>query len=354
MSVVHDPYPHVTRFETDTGRRIYRIRCDLLRPLPGYAYLLLGDHPAMLIDCGTGENGCDRELLGGLDLVRATYKENFKPTDIRYIIITHGHIDHAGGTRQLLDLIGREHCDPQYAEVWCHRYDSSTFTRYDERAAVANRRFDDFLRRAGVELGQRRSVIDAFGYVRGRGKPFPVRRHLKDGEHFDGITVYHTPGHSPGHLCLQIDGSHILLGDHILARTITQLWPQQVSPHTGYWHYRNSVRKIAAVAEGKIGLPGHEQVIENLPQRIELVAKNHQRRLERILDILQNHATPMSITQIARKMYASQEPARSLLALTDVGARIEYLEQIGTVAVENFDDLELNRTDICLYRNVPQ
>ena len=378
VSVEYDPFQHVARFETDARRRIYRIRCDWLRgamlpsqrPLAGYAYLLLGDHPATLIDCGTGEDGygsqcshgCDRELLGGLDLVRTMYKEPFKPTDIRRIILTHGHIDHAGGTRQMIDLTGREHCDPQqitgrnapFTEVWCHRYDSSTFTRYDERAAVANRRFDDFLRHAGVEPERRRGIIEAFGFVRGRGKPFPVSRFLKDGEQFDDITVLHTPGHSPGHICLQIDGSHIILGDHILARTITQLWPQQVTPHTGYWHYRNSLDKIAAVAEGKIGLPGHEQVIENLPQRIELVARNHQRRNERILDILQNHTEPMSIAQIARKMYISQQPSWALLALTDIGARIEYLEQIGAVAVENFDDLELNRTDVFLYRGVVQ
>ena len=342
--VEYDPDRHVARFETDAGRRIYRIRCDLLRPLPGYAYLLLGDQPATLIDCGTGENGCDRELLGGLELVRTMYKEPFKPTDIRRIILTHGHIDHAGGTRQLLDMTG--------AEAWCHRYDASTFTRYDERAAVGNRRFDEFLRHAGVEPERCLAIIEAFGFVRGRGKTFAVSRYLKDGEQFDGITVLHTPGHSPGHICLQIDGSHIILGDHILARTVTQLWPQQVTPHTGYWHYRNSLRKIAAVAQGKVGLPGHEQVIENLPQRIELVARNHQRRLERILDILQHSPEPMSIAQIARKMYIAQEPSWALLALTDIGARIEYLEQIGAVAVENFDDLERNRTDVFLYRNV--
>jgi len=359
--VEYDPDRHVARFETDAGRRIYRIRCDLLRPLPGYAYLLLGEEgsiatrnrSATLIDCGTGENGCDRELLGGLELVRTMYKEPFQPTDIRRIILTHGHIDHAGGTRQLLDVINREHGDPQpAAEVWCHRYDASTFTRYDERAAVGNRRFDEFLRHAGVEQERSLAIIHAFGFVRGRGKTFPVSRHLNDGEQFDGITVLHTPGHSPGHICLQIDGSHIILGDHILARTITQLWPQQVTPHTGYWHYRNSLRKIAAVAEGKVGLPGHEQVIENLPQRIALVARNHQRRLERILDIMKNSPKPMSIAQIARKMYISQEPSWTLLALTDVGARIEYLEQIGAVAVENYDDIELHRTDVFLYRSV--
>ena len=344
--IEYDPYQHVARFETDAGRRIYRIRCDILRPLPGYSYLILGDHlddsPATLVDCGTGENGCDRELQSGLDLVRTTYKENFRPTDIKRVIITHAHIDHGGGAKQLLDLTG--------AEAWCHKYDSSTFSRYDERAAVSNRRFDEFLRHAGVEAERRREVIEAFGFVRGRGKPFDVSRHLKDGEQFDGITVYHTPGHSPGHLCLQVDDSHIILGDHILARTLTQLWPQQVTPHTGYIHYRNSMHKIEAVAEGKIGLPGHEQVIENLPQRIELIRNNHKRRHERILDILHDGKEPMSIAQIARKMYLLQTGTWSLLALTDVGSRIEYLEQCGVVAVENFDALELNRTDIFLYR----
>ena len=345
--VEYDPYQHVARFETDAGKRIYRIRCDILRPLPGYSYLVLGNHPddfpATLIDCGTGENGCDREILSGLDLVRTTHKENFKPTDIRRVILTHAHIDHGGGAKQLLDLTG--------AEAWCHKYDSSTFSRYDERAAVSNRRFDEFLRHAGVEIERRRGIIEAFGFVRGRGKPFPISHHLNDGERFDGITVYHTPGHSPGHLCLQIDNSHIILGDHILARTITQLWPQQVTPHTGYILYHNSVRKIAAIAENKIGLPGHEQVITNLPQRIDLVTKNHTRRLERILDILQQHNEPMSVSQIARKMYLLQDSNWSLLALTDVGARIEYLEQTGAVAVENFDALERNLTDVFLYGN---
>ena len=344
--VEYDPYQHVARFETGAGRRIYRIRCDILRPLPGYSYLILGDHPdnspPTLIDCGTGENGCDRELLSGLDLVRTAYKEPFEPTDIKRIIITHAHIDHGGGAKQLLDLTG--------AEAWCHKYDSSTFSRYDERAAVSNRRFDDFLRHAGVEPERRRGIIESFGFVQGRGKPFSVSRHIKDGEQFDGITVYHTPGHSPGHVCLLVDGSHIILGDHILARTITQLWPQQVTPHTGYLHYRDSVRKIAAIAKDKIGLPGHEQVIEDLPRRIELVAQSHQRRIERILNILHDNKGPMSISQIARKMYLVQADNWSLLALTDVGARIEYLEQTGAVTVDNFDDLELNRTDVYLYR----
>jgi len=368
--VEHDPCRHVVRFETDAGRRIYRIRCDLFRspaagrtaPFPGYAYLLLGDHPATLIDCGTGEadcgspcsRGCDRELLGGLDLVRARYKEPFKPTDIRRIILTHGHIDYAGGTRSLLDLTG--------AEVWCHRYEASTFTRCDERAAALNRRFDEFLRYADVEAQRRPGILDALqgtwlgatGFARGRGKLFAVSRSLKDGEQFDGITVFHTPGHSPGHICLQIDGSHLILGDHILSRTITQLWPQRVTPHTGYWHYRNSLRKIAAVAEHKVGLPGHEQVIENLPQRIALVAQSHRRRLERILDILHSSPEPMSVAQIARKMYIAQEPSQALFALTDIGARVEYLEQISAVAVENFDDIQCRRTDVFLYRKVAE
>jgi len=339
--VEYDPFQHVARFETNTGRRIYRIRCDILRPLPGYVYLLLGEHPATLVDCGTGENGCDREVLSGLELVRTHEKENFRLSDIKRIIITHAHIDHAGGARHLLELTG--------AEAWCHKYDSSVLTNYDERAAVANRRFEEFLKFSGVEQSRRRGIIEAFGFLRGRGKTFPVNRHLKDGEQFDGITVYHTPGHSPGHLCLQIDDSHLLLGDHVLARTITQLWPQQVTPHTGYIHYRNSVNKIAEIADGKIGLPGHEQVIDNLPLRIDLVRKNHQRRLERILEILQNSPEPLSIEQITRKMYTKQEGNWALLALTDVGARIEYLEQTGLVSVANFDEIETNKSDVFLY-----
>ncbi|MDR1491226.1 MAG: MBL fold metallo-hydrolase [Planctomycetaceae bacterium] len=356
--IEYDPYQHVVRFETDAGRRIYRIRCDTLRPLPGYSYLILGKpddssnnrehdfdkHSAILADCGTGENGCDRELLSGLELVRTMYKEDFQPTDIGRLVVTHAHIDHGGGGKQFLELTG--------AEAWCHKYDAGVFERYDERAAVGNRRFDEFLQHAGVELERRREIIEAFGFIRGRGKPYSISRRLKDGEQFDGITVCHTPGHSPGHICLFVDSSHIILGDHILARTITQIWPEQIAPHTGYIHYRDSLGKIEKIAEGKIGLPGHEQIILDLPMRIDIIRKSHQRRMERILDVLQNSREPMSIAQIARKMYLSQSGVWTLLALTDVGARIEYLEQIGLISIANFDELELGKSDVFLYTNV--
>jgi glyoxylase-like metal-dependent hydrolase (beta-lactamase superfamily II) len=370
---------HVVRFETDAGRRIYRIRCDTHRPLAGYAYLVIGEGDrcqssvsspqstvhsermqhsqilqilpddwrpmtaaSTLIDCGTGENGSDRELLRGLELVKETYHEDFHITDIGRLIITHAHVDHAGFGKRLLELTG--------AEAWCHQYDASVLERYDECAAIANRRFDDFLRSAGIETN-RREIIENFGFVRGRCQPFPVKRRLHDGDHFDGITVIHTAGHSPGHICLLIDKSHLILGDHILSNTLPQIWSEQVTPQTGYIRYCDSLKKIEETAANAIGLPGHEHIIEDIPKRLRSIRHSHERRMERLLDILRNSPEPMTISQIARKMYLTQANGKgTLLALTDIGARIEYLAINGFVSVANFEESEMNKTEKILFK----
>ncbi len=144
---------------------------DITHPWDASAYLVKGDEPT-LIDCGSA--------IGYPALKRSLQGFGYQPEDIRRVIGTHGHWDHLSGMAQL-------RAESQ-AELWMHEAD-----------------------RAQVESGDY-ELTSAFLY----GLPFPpthVDRLLHDGEElrindFD-FTVYHTPGHTPGSICLWTRVGHI-------------------------------------------------------------------------------------------------------------------------------------------------
>ena len=99
--------------------------------------------------------------------------------DLRRVVCTHGHPDHAGGARELLELAPG-------AEVLIHPLDLA--------------RLDITLRDAirSPSLG---SLFAAMTPLPGRASP------LDDGDVLPvdgGLEVVHTPGHTPGSICLYL------------------------------------------------------------------------------------------------------------------------------------------------------
>src|SRR3989304_6394705 len=138
------PYlPAVKRFVSASGARVYRIPCDALPNLAGRVYRVLDAGPPTLIDAGSGEDESIRHVLQGLEAVRTEFHEPVRLSDVKRILITHAHIDHFGGLRELL----RE----TKAEVAVHALDSRPMTAYEERAGLAHRALARVLRQAGGE-----------------------------------------------------------------------------------------------------------------------------------------------------------------------------------------------------------
>ncbi|MHC4406663.1 MAG: MBL fold metallo-hydrolase, partial [Planctomycetota bacterium] len=295
-----------------------------------------------LVDTGTGERSSIEHVFGGLKTVSTEFGERVGVGDIERILITHSHIDHCGGLREIL-----EHAR---AEVAVHSLDRRFLTAYNERAALINSALDHFLSRAGVSPERRPEVLRAFGYSTNRVRSVPVHRTLDDEQPWDGFRPIHTPGHSPGHVCLLIDDV-LLAGDHVLARTIPQQWPESVAAYTGLGHYLDSLEKLRRIEGIRLSLGGHEPPVRDLARRIDEIRQTHHRRLDRLLDVLRHASGPLTIDQLTERMYSRQEGFRAMLALSDVGSRIEYLDQRGHLAVVNWDEIE-RRYDVA-YRYRP-
>ena len=302
---------------------------------------MLDAGPPTLIDAGSGEDESIRHVLQGLEAVRTEFHEPVRLSDVKRILITHAHIDHFGGLRELL----RE----TKAEVAVHALDSRQMTAYEERAVLANRALARFLRQAGVEPERQTEVLRAFGYGAGRPRSVPVDFLLVDGQELEGLRVVHTPGHSPGHVCIAV-GDILISGDHILARTVPWQWPESVAAHTGLSHYLDSLEKVRRLGGIEIALGGHEPPVRDIPKRIGQIWDTHQRRLDRLLEILGKAARPLTVSEITERMYSRQEGFHAMLALTDVGARVEYLDQRGQLAIANLDEVQSQREPVYRYR----
>lgn len=326
-----------TRFFGD-DLRIYRIRAQVLPHLTGYVHLLLGKNlPPTLIDAGSGEGESSGQILAGLKTVNRQF-EQIAPGDIERIILTHTHIDHFGGAHELKRLTN--------AAVWVHRYESRIVSSYNERATVSNARFASYCLDCGIEPKQVELVLRQFGFLPGRVAAIPVDRVLDDRQSDGILSFHHFPGHSAGGLGIAL-GPILFSGDLILSKTLTQIWPASLFPYTGLARYLDSIDRLASWAGettqntgcSPVIFPGHEDVITDIPSRIALVKKSTFRRNGRTLDIIARSSEPPTADEIARKLYLTARMNRVFFAICDVGARLEYLQLHGEIAVANYDQL---------------
>lgn len=122
-------------------------------PYDANAYLIDG---TILIDVGMDSSDVIPEL-----------QKNIDPDDLEIIILTHCHYDHSGGAAGVAAATG--------AKIAIHKYDASLLGNPD--ASVS--------------------------YLYGKKAPVIVPDILLEGgEKFGELEVIHTPGHTPGGICL--------------------------------------------------------------------------------------------------------------------------------------------------------
>ncbi len=118
-------------------------------------------------------------------IIKKAQKDGYQ---ITHIINTHGHSDHTAGNADIISQTG--------ARLYIHQKDT------DKLSSLLNRAFSRVLG--------------------GKGSPRPDVQ-LKDGDLIQfgktRLTVLHTPGHSPGSICLYIRG-HLFTGDTLFVGAV--------------------------------------------------------------------------------------------------------------------------------------
>ena len=315
----------VLRFRSDSGVTIYRISCQAFPGLVAHCYLLLGAGPVTLIDSGSGYGDSVLHIREGFESIRRDFGEKVTLHDIERVIITHGHLDHFGGLAQVTG--------PITAEVGIHELDRWVLESFEERVQVATRGLGFFLQQAGVPADRRPGLIDMYTVGKKHIRSVRVDFTLVDGQQLDGLEFIHTPGHCPGQVCIKV-GDILLSADHVLPRTTPHQNPESITAWTGLGHYLEALVKIAKVPGVRLALGGHETPIENFYVRTDEIRADHLRKLDRIHGLLRD-PDGKTIQELCDEMYPTVQGWNVLLALTEVGAHVEYLYERGNLRVVN-------------------
>ena len=327
----------VSRYETGSGRCIYRFQVEAFPTLVCNIYLVEDGEHLILVDCGSGMEKPNREFLAGFTALQEKFGVRFTPADVDLILISHGHIDHFGG----LSFV-RQHTD---APVGVHRLDQRVLTNFEERRLVASRRLELFLEQAGVPAGRREQLMQMYLAGKDIFHSWPVQFLLEEGEPVAGIDVYHVPGHCPGQVCLRVDDV-LLTADHVLSHITPHQAPESITLHTGLGHYLQSLDKIVALDGIRLALGGHEAPMADLAGRIADIKRFHEDRLNRVLDICRE---PRSVAGVSRTLFGDVSGYHVLLALEEAGAHVEYLYERGELTVANLDEVARQRNPILRY-----
>lgn len=200
-----------------------------------HSYLLNGEKYSLIIDTGLG--------------IENIYEQVVKLTDKPVIAVaTHIHWDHIGG----------------------HKYFPNFYAREEEinwlngEFPLTMKQIKDFV----VEDCDLPEGFDVDNYEFFQGTPTKV---LKDKDIIDigerKIQVFHTPGHSPGHMCFfEENRGYLFTGDLVYIGTLFAYYPS-----TDPVAYLASVEKIAALPVKRV-FPAHHEL--NVPETILSDMKN--------------------------------------------------------------------------------
>lgn len=265
-------------------------------PLPlsdislGYvlAYVLEGDNSLFLVDTGWDTPDTREALTDGLSQIGAGL------TSVEGVVSTHLHADHFGLAGFVRQASG--------AWVTLHPADAHSIPdNYDRE--LLHSRLSRWLEVVGVPTSRTVEILDAASLMSDRGHVIEPDFLV---DHEDGLPIrrwdiraIHTPGHTPGHICLWLESADVLLtGDHLLPRITPNVPLVDDSSRDPLGDFRDSLRRVADI-DPTLALPAHEWRFTNVKDRVADLLAHHHDRLDEAYDaVLSGQSTVWEVATV--------------------------------------------------------
>jgi hydroxyacylglutathione hydrolase len=200
-----------------------------------YSFFIDAPEPA-IVDTGIASSPAE-------GMAPALEKIGRRIEDVRWILLTHGHIDHVGGAHALCELTGRK------AQVVIHKADAPMLR--SRRAHV-----EEYLAGRGRYLhdpeGEAKLTAAGNAAISGELEPTmlvtggeTISLGARDGQSVN-VSVHSIPGHTPGSVAYVVDGQRsVFVGDAVQVHGAANGFPAFVDPEAyraSLEHLRDEVR----------------------------------------------------------------------------------------------------------------
>ena len=216
---------------------------------------------------------------------------------VKFIFLTHSHIDHSPLAKQLSNKLG--------TQIFAFGPSDSGLSK--------------------VML-----LLIAEGYkslAEGIDNDFIPDHFIKDGDKFilgnKNIKVIHTPGHMGNHVCFQYDDI-LFSGDHVMDWATSMVSP----PYGDLTQFMASCRMLQT-KQFDLFLPGHGEPVRNPSERLNFIISHRLYREEQIISTIKN--TPMTAIEITKIIYTEIDQRLIPAATRNVFAHLIDLKERGIV-----------------------
>ncbi len=257
--------------------------------------------------------------------------------DVRGVVVTHVHPDHHGLSGRLQQAGAWVAMHPAERDTLPQR--SSTEGAGAQRAAAQR-----WLLRSGAPDDEAAALLSPFPVDGPAPGPALVEPDvlLEDGDLVGErrLRAVWTPGHTPGHLCLQDLTARVLLtGDHVLPRISPNIGLHPGADQPSLANFLVSLDRVAGYDDHE-ALPAHEYRFTGLAARAQQLQDHHARRCQEVLDVVAELGKPTLWQLTERLTWSRPWPEIGFMvfgALAETAAHVRYLADLGQLEWPGFD-----------------
>ncbi len=265
-----------------------------------------------------------------------------RPQEVTSIVLTHCHRDHADGAAALQQLTG--------APVLMHQAERFTLAEADERSRDHGA-LGSWMVRHGVPFAMAEEMAAAFRWT---APEAGIKRDLVEDGHEIAVgssrwLAVHTPGHTPGHMCLyQPVGGVLVTGDHVLPNESSNISVRPGQPYDPLGAYLRALERVLTL-HPVLCLPGHGEPFGDLSEVVGRQFQHHAARLDDVRGTLSDGSrtgfeVAATIPWVQRsKRLADLDHRHRFLAFGETLAHLECLEARGEVIRQGTDSVVWRR-----------